>query len=390
VSDEDVMQRGNWPVTEDFAQLNKNERDSSRGGRETMTAVAAPIYSQAWTMESPLRLSRRQDWCPEMPLNRDPSNEDGTPRIDSPLSVADFVERVFIPGYVMPKRTAGRAHFRGILKHILSPERTARAFAPGEKNRARLAAKPGWPYLDDVPIAEVHCEDIEHLIQASITRGYSSQMVAHLRNVVRNILSYAAACGYITGPNPAAFVTVPSIAHKPVHSLTLSQLKQTFQLMRYPEQQIALFALLTDMNVAEICGLKWKHVNLTNEVHYSSGELLLARTIAVRMQIYRGEFRAVVGRRNRLVRIAELLLSALVHLKHRPAHNSGEDFVLVSRRGTPVNPDNIAARRLKAIGQTLDLSWLSWKVFHRTGIELQSQFGRYMNKELENALTIKR
>jgi len=85
-----------------------------------------------------------------------------------------------------------------------------------------------------------------------------------------------------------------------------------------------------------------------------------------------------------------LLQSALLPLKHRPAHNSGEDFVLVSRRGTPVNPDNIAARRLKAIGQVLDLNWLSWKVFHRTGLELQSQFGRYMNKELGNAVIIKR
>jgi len=354
-----------------------------------MSTIDSALHSPVWMVDSTLLSNRPPDSGLEMSIGGNPFNEEGTPCADPAMSVADFVERVFIPGYVISKRTAGRAHFQGILKHILSPERTARAFRPRGKTRARLVAVPGWPYLDDLPIAEVRPPNIEQLIQASMSRGYSSQTATHLRNVIRNILSYAAACGYFTGPNPATFVAAPSIAHKPVRSLTVSQLKQIFQLMRYPEQQIALFALLTDMNVVEIRGLKWKHVNLSNVLHYGSGESLPARTIAVKMQIYRGEYCRVVGRRNRLIHIPELLQSALVHLKHRPEHNSGEDFVLVSRRGTPVNPDNIATRRLKAIGQILDLSWLSWKVFHRTGIELQSQFGRYMNKELGNALTLK-
>jgi integrase len=375
-------------MTQEVSQLNRSEHDSSRDGSETMTEVASGICSPIWIVDPPQYPSRPQDGRLEMSVSLN-DFDSGTHRIEPAMSVAEFVEREFIPGYVMSKRTAGRAHFQGILKHILSPERIARAFRAGGKTRARLAAVPGWPYLDNVPIAEVRPENVKQLIQASMSHRYSSQMTTHLRNVIRIVVSYAAACGYFTGPNPAMFVPVPSIAHKPTRSLTLPQLKQVFELMRYPEQQIALFALLTDMNVAEICGLKWKHANLSNAAHDGSGEALPARTMAVRMQIYRGEFRAVVGGRNRFVQIPELLHSALVHLKHRPDHISGEDFVLVSRRGTPVNPDNIAARRLKRIGQILDLNWLSWKVFHRTGMELQAKFGRYMNKELGNALTLK-
>lgn len=377
-------------MIQDVAPRNQSDKTSSISWRESMSEIDSVPYSHAWMIESPLSPASPQDRHLESSMMVHSIGEHGEHRADPRMNLGDFVERMFIPGYVMSKRTAGRAHFQGILKHILSPERTARAFRPGGQTRARLAAIPGWPYLDDTPISDIGPKHVQQLIQASISRGYSSQTATHLRNVIRNIISYAAACGYFTGTNPALLVTVPSISHKPVRSLTLSQLKQIFDLMHYPEQHIALFALLTDMNVAEICGLKWKHVNLSNMVHYGSGEPLQARTIAVRMQIYRGEYRAVVGRRNRLIQIPELLQSALLPLKHRPEYNSGEDFVLVSRRGTPVNPDNIATRRLKAVAQLVDLSWLSWKVFHRTGIELHARFGRYMNKELGNALTLKR
>ena len=383
------MHRGNEPVSQEVLSLNRNDQDSSEGRREALPAIEYALHPQVRLMESPLHPRGPQDRLVEESSSRDLLCEEKTLCASPSMSVADFVEHVFIPRYVMSKKTAGRTHFQAILKHVLSPERVARTFRPDSKTRSRLAAIPGWPYLDEVPLSEMRPRHVQQLIHASISGGYSSQTVAHLRNVIRIILSFAAASGYFAGPNPAALVTVPLIAHKPVHSLTLAQLKEVFHLMRYPEEQIALFALLTDMNVAEICGLKWKHVNLSNVIRYGYEDSLSAWTIAVKMQIYRGEYRGVLGRRNRLVKIPELLQSVLLDLKHRPEHNTGEDFVLASHCGTSVNPDNIAARRLKAIGHNLDLSWLSWKVFHRTGIELQRQMGRNMNRELIHALPLK-
>ena len=305
------------------------------------------------------------------------------------MNLAEFVERVFIPKYVMTKRAAGRAHFQAILKHILTPESSAPAFRPGRPPKMRLAAVPDWPYLDKMRFAEVRPDSVQRLIEALLSRGYSTQMATHLRNVIRNIFSYATTCGYYDGPNPAAMVEVPAIDHKPGRVLTLQQVKQVMDLMRYPEQHIALFALLTDMNVAEICGLKWKHVNLSNDRRYILEEQLPPRTIAIKMQSYRGEYRAVIGKRDRLVPIREILYSSLTSLRHRREFTSGEDFVLVSRIGTPVNPDNIATRRLKPIGKTLDMPWLSWKAFHRTRTNLMTQLGGLLNRELEKALRLK-
>jgi len=379
------MQRGNLFLDYEPPLGDPSGQDLSMEEAGVVANMGAELYLPAWTMGPPLDESRP-------PNGRVTAVTGGSVieamRHKASFSVADFVEHVFIPGYVMSKKTAGRAHFQAILKHILSPERASQAFRPGSKPRLRLRARPDWPYLDNVPMADVKPDDVACLINAAMNRGYSTQMVTHLRNVIRNIFSHAAACGYFTGPNPAAVVSVPSIAHKPVPTLTLPQLKQAFELMRYPERQIALFALLTDMNVAEICGLKWKYVNLSNDRHYVLGEPLPARTIAAKMRSYRGEYGSVVGTRDRLIRIPEMLHSALQQVKHRTEYPSSDDFVLASRRGTPINPDNIAMRRLKWIGHRLGVRGLSWKVFHRTGIALQEQFGRYMHREIEKAFAL--
>jgi hypothetical protein len=83
-----------------------------------------------------------------------------------------------------------------------------------------------------------------------------------------------------------------------------------------------------------------------------------------------------------------LLFSILRDLKNRERFTGLQDFVLASRSGTPIYPENIAARRLKAIGRALEMPWLSWSVFHRTHLNLKSQFGRHLNKELERILPV--
>ncbi len=53
---------------------------------------------------------------------------------------------------------------------------------------------------------------------------------------------------------------------------------------------MTLLAIVTGMNVAEICGLQWKHANLSPHEQGVSGEWIAPRHhIAVRKQWYRGE-----------------------------------------------------------------------------------------------------
>ncbi len=283
------------------------------------------------------------------------------------MSIADFVEKSFVPEHVSIKGLAGRTHYRAILKHVLTPEEVQRVFnLDMEKSRTRLKAIPEWPYISHLELSHTRPEHIEQLMVAAQARGYSIQTVTHIRNVVSAIFSHARKGNYFHGLNPASQVAVPGMSRKEAHMLSLPQLKAVLELMRYPEREMTLLAIVTGMNVAEICGLQWKHVNLSTMEVDGIGEWIPPRTIAVRKQWYRGELNSVKIGRTRNVSIPELIFPVLTALSQRARFTGPEDFVLVSEAGTPVNETNIASRRLKGVGQELGMPWLSWHVFRRT------------------------
>jgi integrase len=288
------------------------------------------------------------------------------------MTIAHFVEHMFVPEHVAIKGLSGRTHYRAILKHVLTPEEVQNMFKVDlERSKIRLKAVSGWPYLSDVALTEVKPEHIENLVRAAVDRGYSSQTVTHIRNVVSAIFSHARKGSYFTGENPAGQVTVPGMCRKEAYTLSLPQLR-------------AVLVTLTGMNVAEICGLQWKHVNLSAADVALNGDLIPSRTIAVRKHWYRGELNSVKIGRTRDLAISNLMLPVFFGLNRRVRYSGPDDFVLVSEAGTPVNETNIASRRLKSIGQDLGMPWLSWHVFRRTRKDYLTRFGSQFEGRLTN------
>jgi integrase len=295
----------------------------------------------------------------------------------SVMTLSDFVERKFIPEHVAMLKIAGRTHYHAILKHVLKPEDVDRMFlVPAEKSKAKLKTINGWPYLGDLRLRDARQDDIQRLISAALNRGYSTQTVKHIRNVASAIFTHAKRKQWYSGDNPASFVTLPEMSRKEAHALTFAQMKAVLAAMRHPEREMALIAVLTSMNVAEICGLQWKRVNLTDAWANVDGEAVPPRTIAVRKQWYRGELGSVKKKsRIRNLPIPESLLPTLIELSRRRSFTGPEDYVLVSRAGTPIDEHNIAARRLKPIGAAVSMPWLSWHVFRRTHTTLAKELG---------------
>ncbi len=306
------------------------------------------------------------------------------PHAALPMTMAKFVEQKFIPEFVMTKGLAGRTHFRAILKHVLPPEVVAICFGKDPSDgKNKLTTVPGWPYLDGLLLSEITEESIRLLTARALEQGYSVQTATHIRNVIRSIFNHAIRTGCYAGRNPAAQVSLPVPARGKGHVLTLQQLAQLTAAMGYPEKEMTLFALMTGMNVAEICGLNWKYLNLSNTARVIGSEVIPPRTIAVRSQSHRGKVGEVSESRKRFVRVPSALQRCLAKLRRREDFVGPHDFVLVSRNGTPLHPENVAARRLKLVGESMGLPWLTWTAFYRTRLHLTKQFGPHLQAEFE-------
>jgi integrase len=144
--------------------------------------------------------------------------------------------------------------------------------------------------------------------------------------------------------------------------------------------------MLTGMNVAEICGLQWKQVNLRGTSSNVTGESIPPIHIAVRKRWYRGELDSVGGGQVRNLPIPDLLLPILIKLSGRGRWTGPDDFVLVSRVGTPINPINITARRLRTIGKELQMPWLTWNVLRRGHFALEAELGDQFHFHLASIL----
>lgn len=303
------------------------------------------------------------------------------------MSVADFVETLFVPQHVAAKGPSGRRHYRAILKHVLTPAEVNRIFSAGSPDsNDNPGGKPGWPYMNNVRLAEVGPEHVHSLVRAALECGYSTQTVKHIRNAVSAIFSHAIKQHRYLGRNPACLVITPNVVRKKAHALSLAQTIQVFNAMRYPEREMALLAILTSMNISEICGLQWKHVNLMDRTVQRGSDLIPPRTIAVKQQFYRGEFCAVPEGRRKNLPISQLVFSVLMKLGQLRGIG-GEDFVIATKSGRPVNQINIASRRLKHIGERLGLPQLSWQVLRRTGANLSHEFGTHLEDRFNTGVT---
>ncbi len=303
--------------------------------------------------------------------------------VEPEMTIARFVETSFVPEHVQEKRLAGRTYYRAILKHVVTPEEVDRIFRVGrDMSKAKLKAIPDWPYLGDLRLQDCGPKHVERLISAAVARGYSPQTVMHIRSVVSAIFSHARKSERYPHDNPAKTAILPERPSRNFHQLTLTQAKEVLRAMRYPEKEMTLIAMLTSMNVAEICGLQWKYVNLTGTWSNVNGERIPPITVAVRKRLYRGELDSVSGARARIHRIPEVLLPILIKLSGRGRWTGPDDFVLVSRVGTPINAINITARRLRTIGNELQIPWLNWHVFRRGHAALKGELGEQFNIHL--------
>jgi len=162
----------------------------------------------------------------------------------SVMTVAEFVERKFVPEHVVLKEPSGRTHYQAMLRHVLMPEEVDRIFGVQRmKTGKRLETQPDWPYLSGLRLCDVRPEHVQRLTSAALERGYATQTVVHLRNVISAIFSHAKREGCFMGDNPATSVKPPEITRRESGVLTMAQVRDALAIMKYPEMEMMLMVV---------------------------------------------------------------------------------------------------------------------------------------------------
>ena len=269
----------------------------------------------------------------------------------SAVTIANFVEQRFLPDHVALLKRSGRSHYESMLKHVL-------------------------PGLGTLRLKDITAADIQKLVSCLLAQNYSVQTVKHVRTTISAIFTHAKKLGWHSGDNPAKLVRLPEMVRKESHALGFDQAIAAIAALRSPAREMVLFAILTSMNIAEICGLQWKRVNLSEQFATVDGESLPPLTIAVRAQWYRGEYGSVKARsRRRNLPVPIVLSGVLLKMRERKKFTGPNDPVFVARTGKPVDEHNIARRHLKPVGESLGMPWLSWHCFRRTHTTLANELG---------------
>lgn len=302
----------------------------------------------------------------------------------SVMTVAEFVERRFIPEHVVAKKLGGRTHYTCELKCVLDGVPESRFNRKGVKMVRDDHGKLRWPDanmhrlfgIGGKRMRDIGHEDVQRLVSEAIQRGYSTQRARHIKTCVSAIFSFAEEVRWFNGRNPAKFVRLPEMTTKPVRVLSFAELTALLESLKPMARAMVLCASLTSMNIAEVCGLRWKRVNLSGEPVIMDGESLPAHHAAIREQWYLRQWGTVKeAARRRNLPLPSLLVSALTELRAAQRPKSLDNPVFAGESGRPIDSAAMLNRQLRPAAKLIGAPQLGWHWLRRTFATLADQIG---------------
>lgn len=255
------------------------------------------------------------------------------------MTLGQYIVQHFEPEWVWALKRAGKLHYQYAFRRII-------------------------PALGDISLRELRATDIQRLCKYLIDEGHG-RTAEQVRTVIHTIIEHARRNGYFSGENPAKMVMLPERVEKIPQALTWEQAVEVLDRLKSPIREMVLLSMTTSANVAELCALRWKRVNLSDETVVVDGVTIPPHCFAIVENYYRGEFGSTKAKaRNRVQPIPSVVVPLLAGLKlsRMPAP---DDLVFSSRNGTPIDAHNVNNRVFKVIGKELGIK-LSWHVFRHT------------------------
>lgn len=316
---------------------------------------------------------RKRGWSPSVTVGPAPGNPNMKPMSEKEARreawtryLSRLDQNVTTPQAVVTVEEFVRVKFRP--EHIeLRLRRSTRKFTENILKNHIL------PTLGAMKLREVRRDHIQQIVSGIIGKGKSVQTAKHVKNIVSAIFRHAIECEWISSANPAAHVRLPEMERRIMPALSFQQVSNLLAVLQSPYREMVMFAVLTGLNIAEVLGVCWQAVNLSDRPVFSNGETLPPWTVAVRQQWYRGAYSPTKAKnRIRNVPVPVALRSVLTVMSQRQKWNGPTDPVFVARTGKPADEHNIMRRHIKPAAEQLGMR-VSWHVFRRTFSTLSDQ-----------------
>lgn len=180
------------------------------------------------------------------------------------------------------------------------------------------------------------------------------------------IFEFAKECSLFFGENPARLVRLPDSDGVSPDALTFEQASAALSLMPSPVREMSLLSMCTSPNIAELCGLRLKRLNLTAETRIVDSVSLPPGSMLITENWYRNRPGTVkTTNRRRIVPIPGQLVTDLSALVNREKFNTPDDYVFIGRTGAPIDAHNTNSRLFKRISAAIGAK-LTWHVLRHS------------------------
>jgi integrase len=158
---------------------------------------------------------------------------------------ADFVRQRFEPDHLWTLKFSGQEHYKYILtNHVL-------------------------PFLGKHRLRDISTMVLQDLFRTKRDK-YSTQTLAHIKNVISAVFRHARACNVFSGQLPTDGLKLPSIHNAERPTFTIEQAIRLIAAL--PGQYAVLAALLfcVGLRIGEAAGLKWRRIDFVRgliEIH---------------------------------------------------------------------------------------------------------------------------
>lgn len=229
------------------------------------------------------------------------------------------------------------------------------------------------PTLGTKPLRDILPAHVQDLLNAKRRQGLSIQTLLHIKHRISAVLRHAKSHKWFFGELPTEAARLPQLQEKPGRALTWGQVALIANALPEPVSTLVVMLALTGLRIGEAMGLRWRHLNLTEEPMLSGGEVIPPMSLVVRENYIPSIGKAIERRQTlktptscRTVPIPDWFAPRLLRLAVGSKFVGTEDPVYCARNGRPLDAHNLAARIMKPVVIALGLPWVSFHVFRHS------------------------